>query len=435
VVVRIFIFHFSFFIILSQSHIISGIDIGNATIKVVVARLPAGQAGADANAGDPEVIGIGGASSTSGLNAGEIVDMQETVTNVRAALAAAATMAGVPIRRAYLAVNGVHIGTQTSRGVVAVARADQEITETDIKRVIDAASVVSLAPNREIIHVIPREFIIDGTEHVRDPLGMKGVRLEADVTLVHGPSRHLRNLAKAVNECGVEVAGFVFAPLAASLAALDKHQKHYGVAHLDFGGGTCALTVWDQADMIHSAILRIGSRHITNDLAILLRTSLENAEKIKLHLGAVNEVIDRRKKPELVDLTSFVDEPYAIQRRQLVNVIDARVREMLDMVLEELKKCGKHGQLPAGAVVSGGGSKLPGFLALVRSELGLPVRSHKPLGVEAFEAAMDPSLAVAIGLVSWGFSKECGEGKRPTMPSSVSGTLGKVLAWLKNFLP
>ena len=414
---------------MANPHTITGIDIGNATVKVVIARI-------DGPSGQPEVVGIGASSSTSGLSAGEIVDMQETVANVRAALAGAVNMAGVPIRRAYLAVSGGHVSIQTSRGVIAVARADQEISESDIKRVIDAASVVSLPPNREIIHVLPREFIIDGTEHVRDPLGMKGVRLEADVTLVHGPSRHLRNLTKAVNECGVEVAGFVFAPLASSLASLDKHQKQYGVGHVDFGGGTCSLTVWDQGDLVHSAILRVGSRHITNDLAILLRTSLENAERIKVQIGTVNEVFDRRKKPENVDLSMFVDEPYVIQRQRLVGVMDARARELMEMVAAELKKCGKDGMLPAGIVVAGGGSKISGFLALVRDELGLPVRAHKPQGIEAFDGAMDPSLAVALGLVAWGATHEMGDGgHRSSGPSPLGGGLSKVGAWLKNFLP
>jgi len=414
---------------MAHPYTITGIDIGNTTVKVVVAR-------ADGPSGQPEVMGVGLASSTSGLNAGEIVDMQETVANVRAALAQASAAAGVPIRRAYCAVSGAHVGIQTSRGVIAVARADQEISASDIDRVIQAASVVSLPPNREIIHVIPRDFVIDGTEHVRDPLGMKGVRLEADVTLVHGPSRHLRNIAKAVNECGVEVAGFVFAPLAASLASLDKHQKSYGAAHLDIGGGTCSLTVWEQADMVHSAILPLGSRHITNDLAILLRTSLENAERIKVQVGAVNETFDRRRRPESVDLSSFVDEPCVVERRRLVGAMDARAREIMDMVATELEKCGRSGKLPAGVVVSGGGAKLSGFLALVRDELSLPVRPHKPQGIEAYDAAMDPALAVALGLAIWGFSKEAGEGSRmSSAPSHVGGALAKFAVWLKNFLP
>jgi cell division protein FtsA len=413
---------------MTPHHTISGIDIGNATVKVAIAQVAQGP---------PEIVGIGTASSTSGLNAGEIVDMQEAVANTRAALAAAATMAGTPVRRAWLAVSGVHVATQTSRGVVAVARADQEITETDIKRVIDAASVVSLPPNRELIHVIPREFVIDGTEHVRDPLGMKGVRLEADVTLVHGPSRHLRNLVKAINECGVEVAGFVFAPLASSLVSLDKHQKQFGVAHLDFGGGTCALTVWDEANLTHSAILPVGSRHITNDLAILLRTSLENAERIKCELGVVNEPKSKTniRKPDMVDLSTYLDEPASIQKRKLAEVVDARARELMDMVNEELKKCGKDGQLPAGVTVSGGGAKITGFLSLVRDELALPVRGHKPMNVEAFDAALDPSLAVVLGLIAWGYEKEFADGRHPLVPGQVSGAFAKFASWLKNFLP
>lgn len=413
---------------MSQPHIICGIDIGNTAIKAVVAKVAP-------NGSVPEVIGIGSAASTSGLRAGEIVDMKETIDNLRAALTAAATMSGAAVRRAYVSVSGLHIGTQLSRGTIAVARGDGEITASDIDRVISTAQVVSLPPNREIIHVIPRGFVIDGSEEVRDPLGMKGVRLEADVLLVHGLSRHLKNLAKCVNECGVEVAGFVFAPLGSSLAALDKHQKEFGVAHLDFGGGTASLTVWEQGDLLHSAVMRIGSRHITNDLAILLRTSLENAERIKMDVGAVNEQIDRRKKPEMVDLTSYMDEPYVTSRRQLLSVIDARARELLDMVSDELKKAGKHGLLPAGVVISGGGSKLPGVAALVREELGLPVRYFKPVGIEAFDAAMDPSFSTALGLVGWGFAREAGSEGVQGQPSAIGGGVKRAFGWLKNFLP
>ncbi|MCC6405394.1 MAG: cell division protein FtsA [Candidatus Yanofskybacteria bacterium] len=413
---------------MSHPYTICGIDIGNTAIKAVIARVEPG-------ATQPEVVGVGSVASTSALRAGEVVDMKEATDATRLAIQHASAMAGVPVRRAYLAVNGLHIGTQVSKGTIAVGRADGEITAGDIERVISTAQVVSLPPNREIIHVIPREFIIDGTEHVRDPLGMKGVRLEADVLIVHGLSRHLKNIAKCANECGVEVAGYVFAPLAASMSVLDKHQKEFGVAHLDFGGGTASLTVWDQADMVHSAIMRVGSRHITNDLAILLKTSLETAEQIKLQLGIVNERWDRRKKPELVDLSAYMEEPFTVQRRDLMGAIEARTRELLDMVQDELKKAGKDGLLPAGIVVSGGGSKLPGFAALVRDTLSLPVRIAKPVGVEAFDAAMDPSFAVAVGLVAWGFAREVGEGYRPTESSAVGGWVKEAVAWLKNFLP
>lgn len=420
---------------MSNPYTICGIDIGNSSIKAVVARVEAGLPAGKAGAQQPDVIGIGTVPSTSALRAGEIVDMKEATDALRLALQQAGAMAGVPVRRAYLSVSGLHIGTQMSRGTIAIGRADGEITASDIERVISTAQVVSLPPNREIIHVIPREFVIDGTEHVRDPIGMKGVRLEADVLIVHGLSRHLKNIAKCANECGVEVVGYVFAPLAASLSVLDKHQKEFGVAHLDFGGGTASLTVWDQADMIHSAVMRVGSRHITNDLAILLKTSLEVAERIKVQLGVVNERWDRRKKPETVDLTAFMDEPFHVQRRDLMGAMEDRARELLDMVQEELKKAGKDGLLPAGVVISGGGSKLSGFATLTRDMLGLPVRLAKPVGIEAFDAAMDPSFAVALGLVAWGFAREIGEGHRLSEPSMVGNWFKDALRWLKNFLP
>lgn len=413
---------------MSNPYTICGIDIGNTSMKVVVANIQPG-------AQQPDVIGVGAVPSTSALRAGEIVDMKEATDSLRAALQQAAAMAGTPVRRAYLSVSGLHIATQVSKGTIAIGRPDGEITASDIDRVITTAQVVSLPPNREIIHVIPRDFVIDGSEHVRDPLGMKGVRLEADVLIVHGLSRHLKNISKCVNECGVEVAGFVFAPLAASMAVLDKHQKEFGVAHLDFGGGTASLSVWDQADMIHSAVMRVGSRHITNDLAILLKTSLETAERIKVELGVVNEHWDRRKKPELVDLSAYMDEPYQVQRRELMGAVDARARELLDMVQEELRKAGKDGLLPAGVILTGGGSKLPGFVSLVRDTLSLPVKLGKPVGVEAFDAAMDPAFSVAIGLVAWGYIREVGEGYSPDSPSPLNGWMKTIAQWLKNFMP
>jgi len=412
----------------SNPYTICGIDIGNTSIKVVVARV-------QQESQQPDVIGVGSVPSASALRAGEIVDMKEATDALRLALQQAAAMAGTPLRRAYLSVSGLHIATQVSKGTIAIGRPDGEITASDIDRVITTAQVVSLPPNREIIHVIPRDFIIDGSEHVRDPLGMKGVRLEADVLIVHGLSRHLKNVAKCVNECGVEVAGFVFAPLAASMAVLDKHQKEFGVAHLDFGGGTASLSVWDQADMIHSAVMRVGSRHITNDLAILLKTSLEVAERIKVEQAVVNEMFDRRKKPELVDLSSYMDEPYQVKRRDLMEAVDARARELLDMVQEELKKAGREGKLPAGVVLTGGGAKLPGFVSLVRDTLSLPVKMGKPVGVEAFDAAMDPTFSVAIGLVAWGYAREVGEGHAVGEPSALSGWMHTVAQWLKNFMP
>lgn len=414
---------------MASGYIISGIDIGNSQIKAVIAKI-------NRDTLKPEILGAGTASS-NGLRRGQVVDMEETVENIRAAVQQAEAMAGVAIKRAYLSVSGLHIQTQVSRGVIAVSRADNEISQNDIDRVLHAASVVSLPPNREIIHVLPRTFIIDSAEYVKNPLGMKGVRLEADVFIIDGLSPYLRNAAKCVNENGIEVAGLVYAPLAASLASLDKNQKEYGVMNLDFGGGTSTLTIFEEADLLHSAIFPIGSRHITNDLAIALRTSMDVAERIKLEHGSTSEGEDLRRK-EVIDLSSYMNEDdMMLPKKQLVRVVDARAQELLDMVSAELKKVAKNGMLPAGVVLSGGGSNLPGFAMLAKEILRLPVRVARPIHVDGVvDIVTDPSYAVGVGLVLWGVEQELtGIKSRGISFGTSGGVMQKALGWLKNFLP
>ncbi|WKZ27021.1 MAG: cell division protein FtsA [Candidatus Paceibacterota bacterium] len=415
---------------MTKQPIITGIDVGNANIKVVVATI-------DAETFRPVVIGAGLAPS-HGMRKGMVTDMEEIIQSVRAAVQQAHATAQTSIRRAFLSVSGMHMRTQISRGVIAVSRADNEISQHDIDRVIQAASVISLPPNREIVHVIPRTFIVDGTEHVKNPLGMKGVRLEAEVLIVEGMAPHIRNVVKCINEAGIEVAGLVYAPLAASLGALDKNQKEYGVVHLDIGGGTSSLAVFEESDLIHTALFPVGSRHITNDVAIALRTSMDVAERIKLEHGSTSDAIDLRKKDE-IDLSVLMpDEPRTLPRKQLARVIDARAHEVLDMTIAELKKISREGNLPAGVVLTGGGVHLPGFAALAKEKLRLPVRiAHSPHVDGMPEVIADPTFTVALGLVMWGLDMEYGSGK--TRISSVhgegDGLLGRAVRWIKNFLP
>jgi len=414
---------------MAKPYVISGIDIGNSQIKVVMARI-------NGDGLKPEIIGAGSTSS-NGLRRGMVVDMEETIQNVHAAVQRAEAMAGVPIKRAYLAVNGMHINTQTSRGVIAVSRADNEISQNDIDRVVKAASVVSLPPNREIIHVIPKNFIVDGTEYVKNPLGMKGVRLEADVTIIDGLSPYLRNLAKCVNENNIEVTGLVYAPLASSMAVLDKNQKEYGVVSIDFGGGTSSMSVFEEADLLHSSILPIGSRHITNDLAVLLRTSMDIAERIKLEYGSTSDAEDMRKRGD-IDLSSIIGEDnFMISKKQLIKVIDARVHELFDIVTAELKKVSKSGLLPAGVVLSGGGVYLPGIIALAKEKLRLPVRIARSVHFEGMaDIVDDPSYSVAMGAVLWGMNDETGGySGRSSNSSGGDDQFKKFSNWIKNFLP
>ena len=414
---------------MSRPYTITGIDIGNSQVKVIVARI-------NGDSLKPEIIGSGSAVS-NGLRRGVVVDMEETMDNVHSAVQRAEAMSGTSIRRAYLAVSGLHVNTQTSRGVIAVSRPDNEISQSDIDRVIKAASVVSLPPNRQIIHVIPKNFVIDGAEYVKNPLGMKGVRLEADVLIVDGLSPYLNNLIKCVNENNIEVAGMVYGPMASSLAALDKNQKEYGVVNIDFGGGTSSLTVFEEADLLRSVILPIGSRHITNDLAVLLRTSIDVAERIKLEHGSTSDAEDLRRKGD-IDLSSLVgEENFIIPKKQLVRVIDARAHELFDIVNNELKKVNKSGLLPAGVVLSGGGVNLPGLVMLAKEKLRLPVRISKPIHFEGIaEIVDDPALSVAIGAVLWGIEQESiGYGGNRNAGGAKGDVAGKVVDWIKNFLP
>ena len=413
---------------MARSYLISGIDIGNSQIKVVIAKINRDNFGA-------EILGTGSAIS-NGLRRGMVADMEETINNVGSAVQRAEAMAGEKIKKAYLAVNGLHIKSQTSRGVIAVSRADGEISQNDIDRVLQAASVVSLPANREIIHVIPRNYIVDGTEYVKNPLGMKGVRLEAEVFIIDGLSPYLRNIAKCVNENDIEVAGLVFAPLASSLSVLDKNQKEYGVLGLDFGGGTSTLTVFEEADLLHSVVLPIGSKHITADLAVALRTSIDVAERVKLEHGTTSEGEDLRRK-ENIDLSELIGEAnFILPKKQLVRVVDARAQELLDMVAGELKKISK-GMLPAGVVLSGGGANLPGLASMVKERLRLPVRIAKTLNFTGVaENLNDPSFSVAAGLINWGIDEEFGSGKKTVNSQfSRSSFFKKVIDWLKNFSP
>ncbi|OGN17682.1 MAG: cell division protein FtsA [Candidatus Yanofskybacteria bacterium RIFCSPHIGHO2_02_FULL_50_12] len=415
---------------MARPYLLSGIDIGNSEIKVVIAKV-------ERDSAKPELIGVGSALS-HGLRRGMVVDMEETVANLATAIQRAEAMAGTKLKRAYVAVNGLHIKNQVSRGVIAVSRADNEISQNDIDRVLQAASVVSLPPNREIIHVLPRNFTVDGSEVVKNPLGMKGVRLEAEVSIIDGLSPYLRNIAKCVQENSIEVADLVFAPLAASLSSLDKNQREYGVMHLDFGGGTSSLTVFEEADLLHSAVLPIGSKHITNDLAVALRTSMDVAERVKIEHAATSHELDLRKR-ENIDLSSVMGEQnFVVPKKQLVRVVDARAGELIEMIAAELKKVPRNGMLPAGIVISGGGANLPGLLSFLKEALRLPVKIARPLHMDGVvDAASDPSYAVATGLVLWAAEQEINTAtaKHQAFQGSDESVFTKVLDWLKNFLP
>lgn len=408
--------------------IICGIDIGNHAVKTVIAEV-------NRETLRPQIVGTG-SSPSNGLRRGVVFDMEETINNIRDSVSQAESASGIKVSRAYVSLNGLHMHNQLSRGVIVVSRADNEITQNDIARVIDAASTINLPPNREIVHTIPKNFTIDAQEHVKNPLGMRGVRLEAEVLLIDGLSPHIRNLAKCVNANDIEVSDFVFAPLATAKAVLNKHQREHGVLSIDFGGGVSSIALFHEGDLVHTAILPIGSRHVTNDLAVAFRTSMDKAEEIKCQHGSLGS--DQSAKKDRVDLSELLGEDdFVIPRAQITKIIDSRVSELFDFISEEMKKLPRGYLLPAGVVLAGGGSNLNGIINFTKNRLKLAVSTgggHLLDGLS--ERSVDPAFAVAVGMIIWGFEKEFSDGKQGinSRLSSFDG-IQKLSKWFKNFLP
>lgn len=410
-----------------KEEIINAIDIGSSKVRTLVAKILPDDP-------KPNIIGVGEAES-SGIRRGAVADIEETVTSISNSLEQAERVAGVPVQHAYISIGGSNIISETSRGVVAVARADNEITEDDVARAIEAASTISLPPNHEILHVIPRNFTVDNQIGIKDPVGMTGVRLEVEAIILEAPSSYVKNLVKCVNRVNVEVDDIVVAPLATSQAVLTKKQKELGVVVIDIGSGTTGVAVYEEGDLLHSFILPVGSEHITNDLAIGLRTSIEVAEKVKLKYGHANpQHFDRKDEINLRDFDE--KEEGIVLCRQAAEIIEARLVEIFTLINKELKKINRAGKLPAGAVLVGGGVKLPGIVELAKNELRLPVH----LGVlretkAVIEEIKDPAYATAVGLIFWGM-EHFDEQKRSSFGSGeASDTIGKIKKFFKNFLP
>jgi len=418
-----------------REKIIVGLDVGTCNIRLAVAQIKDDSL--------PQILAVGSAVST-GMRKGVVVDIEETVANIREALAMAERTSGMEIERAFVSVGGSHITSRVSRGVIAVSRADGEISSEDKTRAINAAAAISIQPNREILHILPRRFSVDSQEAIKDPVGMQGVRLEVDALIVEGATPFIKNLVKCIREAGLDEEGMLLAPLADSQAVLTKRQKELGVMLLDLGGGTTGLTVYEEGDIVHCQILPVGAMHVTNDIAIGLRTSVDVAEKIKLQYGSVNF----SNKREMIDLTKLGESSGQISRAMVAEIIEARVSEILELVNKELKKIDRAGLLPAGVVIVGGGAKLPGLVEMAKEKLRLPVHLGYPNGLEGVvDQVDDPAFATVCGLIVSALNDEGkSEASRRSFGnlSSLSNfdgfkaakpTFASVKKWLKNFLP
>ncbi|OGY54731.1 MAG: cell division protein FtsA [Candidatus Buchananbacteria bacterium RIFCSPLOWO2_01_FULL_56_15] len=378
-----------------ERELIAGLDVGSTTVRLVV-----GQRSDDSD--QPAHIIAAAEVPATGINRGVITSIDDAVSSISTCLEKAERMAGAPVPSVWVGISGSHITSQESRGVIAVGRSDGEITEADVERAIEAARTVATPPNYEILHVIPKSFTVDGQIGIKDPIGMTGVRLEVDTQIIQGLSSQIKNLTKAVYRPGLEIDDLVLSTLATAEAVLSSRQKELGVVVVNIGGSTTSLVVFEEGDMLHTAVLPVGSDHITSDVAIGLRISIDTAEQIKLEYGSASaEGIGKREEIDVGELEGEASS--LVSRRYVTEIIEARAEEIFDKIDAELKKIDRSGKLPAGVVLCGGGAKLSGLVDLAKRQLRLPASLGKPIGIRSvIDKVNDPSFLTALGLVLWG---------------------------------
>lgn len=411
-----------------KERIITGIDVGSSKVAIIIASVA-----------PEEKISVIGVSSvpSRGIKKGAVVDIDEAVESIAEGLEAAERMAGYAVSSAYVSVDGKHISSLNSHGVVAVGTEGAEITEDDVERVTEAARAISIPSSREIIHVLPRGFVVDSQDGVKDPVGMSGVRLEVETNIISGSATVMRNLVKCVQQVGVDVEDLVFCGLAAAEAVLSDTEKELGTVLVDLGGGTTQIVVFTNGSPVYSAVLPIGGQNITNDLAVGLRTSLEAAEKIKTRL-VEGDLKESKEKKDEVDLSDLGLELKSVPKDLVENIIEARLSEVFSMVGLEIKNSGQQGNLPAGLVITGGGAQTLGLGEVAKKVLRMPLRIGQPTGVGGLiDEVSTPAYASSIGLVIYGSYVEPGEKIRiPFIGTQrFSRIFGKVVEWGRSFLP
>ncbi len=420
-------------IIMPREEYIAGLDIGSTAVRMAVGQYMAGE-----RAG-VHIVGVTETPS-EGISKGVITSLEDAVSSVSGCLEQTERMTGIPIRRVWVGISGSHILSQESKGVVGVSRTDGEIREEDVMRAIEAARMVATPPNYEILHVLPRTFTVDGQSGVKDPVGMTGIRLEVDTQIVQGLSSQMKNLTKCVFRAGLEIDDVVYGALASALAVTTPRQKELGVLVVNMGGATTSLAVFEEGDVLHASVLPIGSQHITSDIAIGLRTSIEVAERVKIEYGSCRPAEFARG--DQIDMASLGgDTPELVNRRYVAEIIEARVEEIFVRIERDLKKIARDGMLPAGIIFTGGGAKLSGIVEFAKKKLRLPASLGYPIGVQSVvEKASEAGCSTAVGLVLWGAevrNRETphGWGRNFGATAPVGKAADQVRRWFKSLLP
>lgn len=420
-----------------KSRIIAGIEIGSSKIATLVSQL-----NQDPVSFETSVNIVGAAASVSkGIKKGQIVDIEEAVESIIASVEAAERMAGYNLDSAFIAMGGAHVHSQNSHGVVAVSDPGGEITQNDVDRAIEAASAVSLPTSREIVHVLPREFLVDGEAGVRDAVGMSGVRLEVDTHIITAGASALKNVKKAIAEVGINPEGFVFSGLASAEACVSPTEKELGCVLVDIGAGTTSIAAFTDGAIAYSGVIPVGAKNVTNDLAIGLRVSLETAEKIKLALSSKKKK-DQSEGDEM-DLASLgVTEIKKISKKTLLEgIIRPRLNEIFTMVRIELEREGIAARIPSGVIVTGGGAETAGIIDSAKRMMSLPVRIGMPKGIGGLiDDVINPAFATPVGLLLYGAKQETPENltsltKKIKLSGKSLGIFEKLITSVKDLLP
>ena len=381
------------------------------------------------------ILGAGVAPSR-GMRKGVVTDVKEATQAIIEAIDQAERTAGVTIESAYAGISGAHIQSTNSRGVAGI-HGNRAVTQDDIDRAMESAEAIAVPPNRERIHAIPRGFILDGQDGVKDPQGMVGFRLEVEAHVVTGATPSMQNLKRAIESAGVDVAGLVLEPIAAADAVLTAAEKEMGVVLVDIGGGTTDIAIFSEGSVAHTIVLPTGGIHITNDLAVGLRTPFQAAEEIKIKYGHANPM--EVPETDLIDITAFGDEgTRTIYRREMADIIGARVDEICQMILNEITRAGYDRLLPAGVVLCGGTAELTGIRGFARGILQMPVRLGKPQHIEGFvDRVSTAAFATSVGLMQWGWQQQEHDSVADATPQPERSQriLNGLAIWARSLLP
>ncbi|MCM2357831.1 MAG: cell division protein FtsA [Geobacteraceae bacterium] len=384
-----------------NDNLIVGLDIGTTKICAIVGNLT--EDGLD-------IVGIG-TSPSRGLRKGVVINIESTVASIKKAVEEAELMAGCEIKSVYAGIAGGHIKGFNSQGIIAIK--NREVSPEDVKRVIEAAKAIAIPMDREVIHILPQEFIIDDQDGIREPLGMSGVRLEAKVHIVTGAVASAQNIIKSCNRAGLDVADIVLEQLASSEAVLTADEKELGVALIDVGGGTTDIAIFVDGAIKHTSVLSLGGNHMTNDIAVGLRTPMAEAEKIKQKYGCC--LASMVGKDETIEVPSVGGrKPRVLSRQLLADILEPRVEEIFSLVNREIVKSGFEDMIASGVVITGGSTILEGMPELAEQIFNLPVRRGLPQQIGGLvDVVNSPVYATGVGLVVYG-SKNVGISEFPS---------------------